>query len=148
MIKALILITLLIAGSAKADDGVRAHVADVTSTAVGLSLGAAELNPLGIAAIGVKVLAYREIEAAPEEEKPLLRNKFKAFGVGATANNVCIIAGILTGGASSAVCIPLGLAAGYLSYSSGEKQAQKEAFEAICVTQKQLNPLIRCEYRE
>jgi hypothetical protein len=64
--------------------------ADLGTTAVGLALGAAEANPLGIGLLGVKVLAYQHIKAAPSIEQPAMWSAFGALGWGAAANNVCV----------------------------------------------------------
>jgi hypothetical protein len=99
---------------------VTGQVADVGTTAVGLALGAAEANPLGLVALGVKALMYDQIQRAPASEQPALWSIYGAFGWGATANNLCVIAAITTGGIAGALCPLIGLATGLSVYSADE----------------------------
>jgi hypothetical protein len=102
-------------GSARADEGppqenqalqqqaVNGQWADVGTTGIGLAMGATEANPLGILTLGVKAYAYAQIKEAPLVEQPRMWSAYGAFGWGAAANNVCIIAAIASGGAAAAV---------------------------------------------
>ncbi len=96
-------LSLLIATGAHAGDraAVAGQLADVGSTAVGLALGAAEANPLGILTLGAKAIAYQQIKAAPAVEQPAMWSAYGAFGWGATANNVCVLAAMASGGVAS-----------------------------------------------
>lgn len=126
---------------------VAGQMADVGSTAIGLAMGAAEANPLGILTLGAKAIAYQQIKDAPATEQPALWSAYGAFGWGAAANNVCVIAAIASGGAAAALCPLLGLATGMTVYSGDEEKRNRETFAAICAEQRQSNPALVCEYR-
>lgn len=126
---------------------VAGQVADVGSTAVGLALGAAEANPLGILTLGVKAYAYQQIKDAPPTEQPAMWSAYGAFGWGATANNVCVIAAIATGGAAAALCPLVGLVTGMTVYGGDEEKRNRDTFAAICEQQRQANPKLVCEYK-
>lgn len=100
------------------DAAIAGQGADVATTAVGLAMGAAEANPLGILTLGAKAVVAAQIEAAPAEEQPGLWRAFGAFGWGATANNLCVIAAIASGGIAAGVCPLLGLVTGLSVYGS------------------------------
>lgn len=142
-------------GQARAEDdpgalktkAVAGQVADVGSTAIGLALGAAEANPLGLVTLGVKAIAYQHIKDAPSTEQPAMWSAYGAFGWGATANNVCVIAAVASGGAAAALCPLLGLFTGMTVYSGDEEKRNRDTFAAICEQQRQINPKITCEYR-
>ena len=149
-----IIAALVLAASAgaHADDlrasAVRGHAADLGSTGIGLAVGAAEANPLGILAMGVKAIAYQQINAAPAVEQPALWSATGAFGWGAAANNVCILAAIATGGALAAVCPVIGAAAGLAAYSADEDVRNRATFDAICAQQRSAMPDLVCTYDE
>jgi hypothetical protein len=142
-------------GQARAEDdpgalqskAMAGQVADVGSTAVGLALGAAEANPLGILTLGVKAIAYQQIKEAPAAEQPAMWSAYGAFGWGAAANNVCVLAAIATGGAAAALCPLVGLVTGMTVYGGDEEKRNRDTFAAICEEQRQINPKITCEYR-
>jgi hypothetical protein len=100
------------------DQAVAAQVADLGTTGVGLMMGAAEANPLGVLTIGMKVVAYQKIKAAPPEEQPRLWSAYGAMGWGAAANNLCVIAAIASGGVGAALCPAIGLVAGFGVWNS------------------------------
>lgn len=133
--------------SALQNSAVAGQVADVGSTGLGLALGAAEANPLGILTLGVKAIAYKQIKEAPATEQPAMWSAYGAFGWGATANNVCVIAAIATGGAAAALCPLVGLFTGMTVYGGDEEKRNRETFAAICEQQRQANPKLACEFK-
>ena len=144
-----------VAGQARAEEGpvlkdnaVAGQVADVGSTGLGLALGAAEANPLGILTLGVKAIAYKQIQAAPATEQPAMWSAYGAFGWGATANNLCVIAAIATGGAAAALCPLIGVVAGVTVYNGDEDKRNRETFAAICQEQRRTRPDLVCEYKD
>lgn len=100
------LITLLAAlsfagaASAQATDGRSASdvanqgiAADLGSTALGLSMGAAEANPLGALLIPLKFIVKAEIEKMPDEtERRDAMATFSGAQFGAAAANICTLA--------------------------------------------------------
>lgn len=143
----------LAAGSARAEEApdlqgkaVAGQVADVGSTAIGLAMGAAEANPLGILTLGVKAIAYKQIQEAPPTDQPRMWSAYGAFGWGAAANNLCVIAAIATGGAAAALCPLVGLATGMTTWSADEERRNRATFDAICDEQKRSNPDLVCIY--
>lgn len=134
--------------SALKDNAVAGQVADVSSTGLGLALGAAEANPLGILTLGVKAIAYKQIQEAPVTEQPAMWSAYGAFGWGATANNLCVIAAIATGGAAAALCPLIGVVAGVSVYNGDEDKRNRETFAAICQEQRRAKPYLVCEYRD
>lgn len=125
---------------------VNGQLADVGTTGVGLLLGAAEANPLGILTLGMKVAAYNEIKKAPEAEQPRLWGMYGAMGWGAAANNLCIIATLASGGAAAVVCPMIGLAAGMGIYDAGEEERNQATFNAMCKDMRKTNPALECVY--
>jgi hypothetical protein len=128
------------------ESAVNGQLADVGTTGVGLLMGAAEANPLGILTLGMKVAAYNEIKKAPEVEQPRLWGMYGAVGWGAAANNLCIIATLATGGAAAAVCPMIGLAAGMSIYDAGEEERNQATFNAMCKDMRKHNPALECVY--
>jgi hypothetical protein len=128
-------------------DAVMAHGADLGTTGLGLALGAAEANPLGIVALGVKAYSYEQIERAPAVEQPRLWGIYGAFGWAATANNVCVIAAMSTGGVSAAFCPVFGLASGAVAWLGGSQSRERAAFEAICTRERVRRPELTCVWR-
>ena len=122
------------------------QAADVGSTGIGLALGAAEANPLGILTLGVKAAAYQKIKNSPPVEQPRLWGMYGALGWGAAANNLCVIAAIATGGVGAAVCPLIGLGAGMGSWSANTEERNKATFAAMCQEAKLTNPNLVCVY--
>jgi hypothetical protein len=127
---------------------VAGHVADVGTTGIGLLLGAAEANPLGVLTLGMKVLAHEKIRNAPAVEQPRLWSAYGAMGWGATANNVCVIAAIASGGIAGVLCPMIGLATGLGVWSQGAAERDRATFAAICDQARTSNPELVCTYRE
>lgn len=115
---------ILVAGSAwcqarnPANDIANAGIAaDLGTTALGLAIGAAEANPLGIAVIPLKFLAKSEIDRIPDENQ---RREASAMFTGvqfaAAAANLCTLA--IGNPAVAATCFAAGMALGYRQVKS------------------------------
>lgn len=150
---ALIVVGCLGWGTARAEtesvgerQAVNGQIADVGSTGVGLLMGAAEANPLGIITLGIKVAAYQQIKQAPPVEQPRMWGMYGAFGWGAAANNLCIIGTIASGGAFAALCPVLGIAAGMGVWNGGEAERDRATFDAMCQEAQASNPSLTCTY--
>jgi hypothetical protein len=110
---------LLLAGTACAQsaaplgDAANAGIAaDVGTTALGLSLGAAEANPLGLAVLPLKFLVKAQIDKIPEEnQRREATAQFTGMQYGAAAANVCTLA--IGNPVVAALCFAGGLAYGY-----------------------------------
>lgn len=132
--------------STLSEEAVNGQWADVGSTGIGLALGAAEANPLGIVTLGLKVATYNNIKNAPELEQPALWSAYGALGWGAAANNLCVIAAIATGGAGAAICPLIGLATGLGTYSADEEARNRATFDAMCKDARKTQPALECVY--
>jgi hypothetical protein len=141
-----VLITVGCATISSKDKATSGQVADVASTVTGLALGAVEANPLGIATLAAKVIAYDRIKKAPEIEQPALWSAYGALGWGATANNVCVIALIVSGGTAVSLCSVIGIIAGVSAYQQDETQRHEALFNAICRVAKKDNAELVCVY--
>ncbi|QCB47774.1 hypothetical protein [Hydrogenophaga sp. PAMC20947] len=120
------------------------QAADVGSTGMGLLLGAAESNPLGLVTLGLKAVAYQRIKESPPMEQPRLWGMYGALGWGAAANNLCVIAAIATGGGAAVLCPLIGLGAGMGNWSAGTEERDKATFAVICQEAKLKNPDLVC----
>jgi hypothetical protein len=125
---------------------VDAQMADVATTGVGLLLGAAEANPLGLLTLGFKAIAHQNIKNSPTVEQPRLWSMYGALGWGAAANNLCVIAAIATGGGAAVLCPLIGLGAGIGSWNAKAEERDKATFGAICQEAKSKNPKMVCIY--
>jgi len=95
--------------------------ADTASTAVALSKGLIELNPLGFAGtVAMKVVAIAYIKQLPEEEHAVSYGIVSSFWGGATANNLCWLTG------AGPFCIVLGIVTALHLWDSGVEQRIKE----------------------
>lgn len=128
-------------------EAVASQAADIATTAAGLALGAVETNPLGVLLILPKVIGYHKIKAAPVEEQPSLWSAYQAFGWGAAANNVCVIAAIASGGPAIVPCAAVGGAVGVLSWVWDAKRRERGEFDEICEASQKENPQLVCDYR-
>lgn len=120
------------------------QAADVGTTGMGLLLGAAEANPLGLVTLGIKAVAYQKIKDSPPVEQPRLWGMYGAMGWGAAANNLCVIAAIATGGGAAVLCPLIGLGAGMGNWSAGTEERDKATFAVICQEAKLKNPDLVC----
>jgi hypothetical protein len=124
----LLALAALTAGCATApvsDQARDAAVADTATTAVGLAAGAVELNPLGpVLSIGMKAAYLRYADTLPESEKGVALAASSSIWSGAAANNACVAAAILTGGAFAPACIVVGIAWGLRTWQQTEHERQ------------------------
>jgi hypothetical protein len=147
---AIALLVGLLTGCASMDVEDRALAgqgADISSTAIGLAVGAAEANPLGIGLLAVKAISYHHIKSAPPEQQPAMWSAFGAMGWGAAVNNVCVIALIVTGGAAVALCPALGLVTGLGTYAHAAPLRERAVFDAVCDAARADRPGLVCVYR-
>lgn len=102
-----------------------AAVADGVTTAVGLALGAAEMNPLGpVLAVGMKAVALNYVDQLPDVEQPRAHAMMASVWGGFSANNVCITAALLTGGSFAPACVAVGLGWGMKTWKDSERERQ------------------------
>jgi hypothetical protein len=100
-----------------------AALGDGVSTAVGLAVGAAELNPVGpILSFGMKAAVLHYVDTLPATEQPRAYAMAAASWSGATANNVCMTVSLLTGGSFIPACIALGVAWGVQTWNATEAE--------------------------
>jgi hypothetical protein len=86
--------------------------ADLGTTAIGLSMGAAEANPLGLAVVPLKFWMKTEIDKIPDENRRRdVSAKFAGVQFGAAAANLCTLA--VANPALAALCFAGGMAMGY-----------------------------------
>lgn len=91
--------------------------ADTVTTAVALSSGLVELNPLGpVGALIVKGLAMGYVRSQPEQEQARSYNLMSSFWGGAAASNLCWISG------GGPLCFLIGAAAGGWLWNTGENE--------------------------
>jgi len=107
------------------DQARNAAIGDGVSTAAGLAAGAAELNPLGpLLSIGMKAVVLEYVATLPEAEQPQAYAMAASSWSGATANNLCITASLLTGGGFAPACLVVGLAWGMKTWQDSEHERQ------------------------
>lgn len=112
------------AGTAQ-EQATEGAVADGITTAVGLALGAVELNPLGpVIGIGVKYAVMEYAKGLPDTQRPAAYAAAATFWQGAAASNLCIAASLLSGGAFAPACIAVGVAWGAKTWSTTEHERQ------------------------
>lgn len=111
---------LLVAGSVYAEspnpagDLANAGIAvDLGSTALGLSMGMSEANPLGLALVPLKFIVKDQIDKIPNEyERREATAQFTGMQFGAGAANLCTLAA--ANPVFAAVCFAGGMAWGYM----------------------------------
>lgn len=138
-----ILLIYLLCLSAQAQTAHEAAAADVATTGIGLALGAAEANPLGLLTLPAKLAAIQHAESLPTGEREYALSAISSIWTGAAANNLCIVAAILTGGAFAPACLIIGTAVGMQRWEAG---ANERLFWAICADEKTRNPNLTCKY--
>lgn len=128
------------------EQAVQAGVADGVSTAMGLAAGAVELNPLGpVLAVGMKVAMFQYATTLPDTERPAVYAAAASMWSGAAANNLCVTAAILSGGAFAPACVALGIAWGVKTWN---ESAHERAFWEGCALLRQYanEPQLTCVY--
>ena len=121
----------------------QAAAADVATTGIGLALGAAEANPLGLLTLPAKLAAIQHAESLPTGEREYALSAISSMWTGAAANNLCIVAAILTGGAFAPACLIVGAAVGMQRWDAG---ADERLFWAVCADERTRNPRLTCEF--
>lgn len=116
---------------------------DLGSTAIGLALGAAEANPVGLLAVPLKFLLIDRADKLPDGEKQRAQSVIGSLWHGATVNNVCVIAAIATGGAFAPACLVAGVVAGVHRWQSTSMERE---FWALCARERQRMPDLKCIY--
>lgn len=148
IVSGLVLLLALFTSNAHAeniqDQANTAAVTDTVSTVVGLAMGAAEANPLGIAAILIKIPILNWAEKLPMGERQTEQAAIASIWGGGTANNICIIAAIATGGVFSAwLCPAIGAAWGVIKW---EQSYDERMFAHMCAAEQKINPLMVCTF--
>ena len=124
-----------------------AALGDGVSTAVGLAVGAAELNPLGpLLSLGMKVVVLEYVETLPDTERPRAYAMATSTWSGAVANNLCVTASLLTGGGFAPACIVLGVGWGMKTWQ--ESEHERQFWEACAMLRTYAGqPDLECVYR-
>lgn len=113
-------------------------VADLGSTVVGLSAGAAELNPLGlVGSTLLKPVAYAYAESLPETERASAHSVIGGLWTGAAASNLCVLF------IANPVCFAVGVVTGYKVW---ESHADERTFWALCKDAQAANPAMTCTF--
>lgn len=141
MFRALVLSLLCV--TAQAQTAEQAAAADVATTGIGLALGAAEANPIGLLTLPAKLAAIQHAESLPTGEREYALSVISSMWTGAAANNLCVIVAIATGGAFAPACLIVGAAVGMQRWDAG---ADERLFWAICADEKTRNPRLTCTY--
>ena len=121
---ALLLALSLAAHADTAHDAQQAAIADVATTGIGLALGAAEANPLGIATLPLKLIALHYADKLPTGERETLQSAIASVWTGASVNNVCVILALVTGRAFGAGCFVAGLAGAVGPWNDGLQERE------------------------
>ncbi|HEY0825248.1 MAG TPA: hypothetical protein VGD76_15785, partial [Ramlibacter sp.] len=123
-----------------------AAVGDGLSTAAGLAAGAVEMNPLGpLLAIGMKAVTFHYASTLPDTQQPAVYAAAASMWSGATANNICVTAALLTGGGFAPACVVLGVAWGVKTWNDTEHERQ--FWEGCALLRQYANePKLACVY--
>ena len=140
---ALLLAFCLTVHAGPAEQAQQSAAADVVTTGVGLSLGAAETNPLGLALIPLKLIALDYAAGLPDGEKQTVQSAVGSFWLGAAANNICVIFSLLSGGTFAPLCAAAGVAVALQRWNAG---ADEREFWALCARERVKNPKMTCEF--
>ena len=132
--------------SSEREQAVDSGWADAGSTAVGIASGAAEANPLGIAALLIKPAALAYADELPQEDRAQAYAMISALWGGASANNLCVVAVMVSGAVPLApACLMVGLAWGQVEW--GRTAIDRELW-ALCKAERAYwgNPEMRCDF--
>ena len=140
---ALLLAFCLTVHAGPAEQAQQSAAADVVTTGVGLALGAAEANPLGLATIPLKWGILEYASRLPDGEKQTVQSAVGSFWLGAAANNICVIFSILSGGTFAPLCAAAGVAVALQRWTTG---ADEREFWALCARERVKNPKMTCEF--
>ena len=153
----ILLLCLALAGCGTLEQ--RAYTAaatDSATTVAGLAVGAAEANPLGIAALALKVPVLLYADSLPEGERADAHQVIAAVWGGATVNNLCVLAAMVSGGAFGPACIAAGVAYAVYAWTPapevkpepGYAFGAEVAFWTHCAEYKRASgDTVRCVYR-
>lgn len=131
------------AHGAMAERDQTAAIADVATTGAALALGATEANPLGLLTLPLKLWLISYSDDLPDGEKQSTKAFMSSTWTGAAANNLCVIAAILTGGAWAPACVAVGVVTGVTYWRSTEEE---RAFWLLCAEERIANPRLGCSY--
>ena len=140
---ALLLAFCLTVHAGPAEQAQQSAAADVVTTGVGLALGAAEANPLGLALIPLKLIVLDYAAGLPDGEKQTVQSAVGSLWLGAAANNICVIFSILSGGTFAPLCAAAGVAVALQRWTAG---ADEREFWALCARERVKNPKMTCEF--
>lgn len=128
------------------EPAVEAAVTDGLSTALGIAVGAAEMNPLGpVLALGMKAAVFQYASTLPDVEQPKVYAAAASFWGGATANNLCIAAALVSGGTFAPACVALGVAWGMKTWQ--ESEHERLFWEGCAMLRAYANePELKCIY--
>lgn len=140
---AILLLSCSLAHGQTAEQSQTAALTDLGSTAIGLAMGAAEANPIGVLTIPLKFVLIDRADKLPDGEKQRAHSVIGSLWHGATVNNVCVIAAIATGGAFAPVCLVAGVVAGSIRWQSTQMERE---FWALCATLRTETPELKCNF--
>lgn len=121
------------------DQAIAGGIADMATTAVALGQGGGALNPLGpVGALALKLATYVGIRQLPQEDQPPMFSTLSATGWGATAGNLCILAG------GPPACLVVGLVTGLAVFA---QSAEERTYWAECKLARQRDPSVKCAYK-
>jgi hypothetical protein len=99
-------------------------VADGVSSVVGIAAGA-PLNPvLPVLGAAFKAATFQHAESLPEAERPRAYAMAAASWQGSAAGNACAAASVLSGGAFLPACVVVGVAWGWKTWKTSERERQ------------------------
>ena len=141
---AILLLTCSLAHGQTAEQSQTAALTDLGSTAIGLALGAAEANPLGVLTIPLKFVLIDQADKLPDGEKQRAHSVIGSLWHGATVNNVCVIAVLASGGAATPACLLVGVVAGSIRWQSTQMERE---FWVLCANLRSDTPELTCTYK-
>lgn len=143
LIATLALLAATCASAQTADQSQTDALTDLGSTAIGLAMGAAEANPVGLLTIPLKFVLIDQADKLPDGEKQHAHSVIGSLWHGATVNNLCVVAAIATGGAFAPACLVAGLVAGVHRWQSTQMERE---FWALCANLRTETPELKCVF--
>ncbi|MES2979265.1 MAG: hypothetical protein V4731_12645 [Pseudomonadota bacterium] len=139
LITAIFLCLTLLQAQADENDALNAVAADAATTALALSAGLTELNPLGaIGSIIVKAGTMAIIKDMPETQRPAQYNMVSALWSGAAASNLCWLTG------AGPACFLVGYIRSHYVWNAG---ADERTFWAMCEGERRVKPDLKCVWK-
>jgi hypothetical protein len=114
-----------------------ALAADAATTAAALSAGAVELNPIGWAAVPIRLGLIEAAKSLPDEERVPVYHMMNASGYGAAANNIGVFMG-LQGAPVFGLMVGIGIWAG--------GREEREFFRACATHRAYFKRQLPCKY--